>query len=81
MLEGDRDIPAVTERMLPVSRSDWKPGIGGNERSIGVPEGDGLGAGQIGDGRNGADVKTAHIVLAAQVGTFKWRGNDAGISP
>ena len=77
LLVRHRDIPAVAG----ASRGGcehWKPGVGGNERPIGVPERYGLGAGQVGDGRDGADVETAQIIFATQVGSFERGRNHSG---
>ena len=56
-------------------------GVLGNELSSRVPEGHGLGAGQVGNGRDGADVETADIILATEVGSFKRGRNNPADTP
>src|SRR5664279_1603315 len=72
LLVGNRDIHAVTNTCPAGVCHHRKPVVGGNERAITVPEGDGLGAGQVGDGRDRADIETAQIVFPTEVGALKW---------
>ena len=48
------------------------------ERDLG--ERHGLGARQVRDRRNGADIETAKIIFAAEVGSFKGRRNDPAVA-
>ena len=63
--------------MLRWSVMTGKLRVGGNKGSVGVSEGYALRAGQIGDGRDGADIESAHIIFAAEVGAFKWGRDDS----
>src|SRR5208282_1151162 len=78
LLVRNRDIPAVAGACSRGVYLHREPGVSGHERSIGVPEGHVLCAGQVRNRRNGADVEATEIILAAQVGSFKRRRNHPG---
>jgi len=72
----------VTGAQLPLASglTGGPAGFLGTKLSGRVPEGHALGAGQVSDGRDGADVETADIVFATEVGAFKGRRNDPVIA-
>src|SRR5208282_6039084 len=80
LLAGDGDIPAVRGTGSAGAGHHREVRVGRNEAAIGISERNGLGAGQVGDRRNAANIETAQIIFTAQVGAFKWRGNHSVIA-
>src|SRR5262249_20255266 len=58
-------------------RANGQSRVGGNKSTVGVPQCDDLCTRQIRNRRNGADVESADVVLAAEIGALKGRRHHA----